>query len=341
MSTIALKSLAKSYGPVRAVDGLDLELESGSIAALLGPSGCGKTTTLRLIAGFEKPDTGTVVVGGRTLAGPGAFMPPERRRIGMVFQDYALFPHLDVAANVAYGLGRNHESARVERALAMVGLADSASRAVAELSGGQQQRVALARALAPTPELVLLDEPFSNLDATLRERVRAEVREILLEAGVTALFVTHDQEEALSLADTVAVMRAGRIEQVGTPEEIYLRPASRWMAEFVGEIEVLPGEANGGRAECELGSLPSEAGIEGAVDVLVRPESLAIGLQGPQRAASAEVVSRQFFGHDQLVELRLPSGQVIRSRRLGFPPWHPGDHVNVWIDGPADVLPQR
>ena len=209
-----------------------------------------------------------------------------------------------------------------------------------ELSGGQQQRIALARALAPAPELVLLDEPFSNLDASLRDRLRQEVREILVAAGVTALFVTHDQEEALSLADTVAVMREGRIEQVGSPEEIYSRPANRWMAEFLGEIEVLPGEARDGRAECELGSFPAEATRSGPVDVLVRPESLAVGLHGPQSAASAEVVSRRFFGHDQLVELRLPSGQVIRSRRLGFPPWHPGDHVQVWIDGPADVLPR-
>ena len=222
----------------------------------------------------------------------------------------------------------------------MVGLEDWAGRAVHELSGGQQQRVALARALAPTPDLILLDEPFSNLDATLRDRLRQEVRGILQAAGVTALFVTHDQEEALSLAETVAVMRDGRIEQAGTPEEVYSRPASRWMAEFIGEIEVLAGHAENGRAECELGSLPSEATISGPVDVLVRPESLAIGLQGPQRAAAAEVVSRQFFGHDQLVELRLPSGQVIRSRRLGFPPWHPGDRVSVWIDGPADVLPR-
>jgi iron(III) transport system ATP-binding protein len=338
-SSLALSGVAKSFGAVRAVDGADLEVPAGTICALLGPSGCGKTTTLRLIAGLETPDAGTIKLNDRTLSGPGELVAPERRRIGMVFQDYALFPHLDVAGNVGYGLGRRPPRARIDEVLEMVGLGEVSGRSVHELSGGQQQRVALARALAPTPELILLDEPFSNLDATLRDRLRQEVREILAQAGVTTLFVTHDQEEALSLADQVAVMRDGRIEQAGTPEEIYSRPASRWMAEFVGEIEVLAGHAQGGRAECELGSLPSDAGIEGAVDVLVRPESLAIGLQGPQRAASAEVVSRQFFGHDQLVELKLPSGRVIRSRRLGFPPWHPGDRVNVWIDGPADVLP--
>ena len=337
---LRLDGVRKAFGPVLAVDGVDLEVVPGSICALLGPSGCGKTTTLRLIAGLEHPEAGLIDVAGRIVSGPGEFVPPDKRRIGMVFQDYALFPHLDVAANVGYGLGRKPDRDRVRRALELVGLGDSAARAVHELSGGQQQRVALARALAPTPDLILLDEPFSNLDAGLRDRLRQEVREILLEAGVTALFVTHDQEEALSLADTVAVMREGRIEQAGSPEEIYSRPASRWMAEFVGDIEVLPGEARNGRAECELGSFPAEVAQTGAVDVMVRPESLAVALHGPQGAATAEVVSRRFFGHDQLVELRLPSGQVIRSRRLGFPPWHPGDHVQVWIDGPADVLPR-
>ena len=340
MSSFSCQGLKKSFGEVLAVDGFTLEAPSGAILALLGPSGCGKTTALRLIAGFEHPDAGTVEVGGRTLAGPGAFVPPEQRKIGVVFQDYALFPHIDVAANVAYGLGRRPDPEPVRRALELVGLVDAASRSVHELSGGQQQRVALARALAPTPDLVLLDEPFSNLDASLRDRLRQEVREILLEAGVTALFVTHDQEEALSLAETVAVMRDGRIEQVGSPEEIYSRPVNRWMAEFVGEIEVLPGEARDGRAQCELGSFPAEVRVSGPVDVLVRPESLAVGLHGPQNAAGAEVVSRRFFGHDQLIELRLPSGRVVRARRLGFPPWHPGDHVQVWIDGPADVLPR-
>jgi iron(III) transport system ATP-binding protein len=337
---LQLRRVHKAFGTVRAVDGVDLDVESGSICALLGPSGCGKTTTLRLIAGLEHPDGGEIVVGGRTLSSPREFVAPDKRRIGMVFQDYALFPHMDVEANVAYGLGRKPKRDLVRRALSLVGLEDAAGRAVHELSGGQQQRVALARALAPTPDLILLDEPFSNLDAGLRDRLRQEVREILVQAGVTALFVTHDQEEALSLAETVAVMREGRIEQVGSPEEIYSRPASRWMAEFIGEIEVLPGEARDGRAECELGSFPAEMAISGAVDVLVRPESLAVDLHGPQSAASAEVVSRRFFGHDQLVELRLPSGRLVRSRRLGFPPWHPGDRVQVWVDGPTDVLPR-
>jgi len=337
---LRLRGLEKSFGPVRAVDGADLDLHSGGTCALLGPSGCGKTTTLRMIAGLERPDAGEIVVGGRVVSGPDTFVPAEERRIGMVFQDYALFPHMDVAANVGYGLGRKPDAGRVGEALDLVGLGDAGKRPVHELSGGQQQRVALARALAPSPDLVLLDEPFSNLDAGLRDRLRQEVSQILREAGVTALFVTHDQEEALSIAETVAVMRDGRVEQVGTPEEVYLRPSTRWMATFLGDIVVLPGEARGGRVSCELGSPPNDLQFDGDVDVLVRPESLAVGLSGPASAASAEVVSRRFFGHDQLVGLRLRSGQRVCARRLGYPPWHPGDHVQVWIEGPVEVLPR-
>ncbi len=337
---LRLSGLEKSYGSVRAVAGAELEVEAGSICALLGPSGCGKTTTLRLIAGLEQPDRGEIAIGERRLNGTGAFVAPERRRIGMVFQDYALFPHLDVAGNVGYGLGRRPEAERVAEVLDLVGLGGEARRPVHELSGGQQQRVALARALAPTPELILLDEPFSNLDPELRERLRQEIREILSRAGVTTLFVTHDQAEALSIAESVAVMREGRIEQVGTPEEIYSRPASRWVARFLGEVEVVPGEAAAGRVECELGSFSADQSTEGPVDVLIRPESIAIGLSGPDGAAAAEVVGRRFFGHDQLVELRLGSGRTVRSRRLGFPAWHEGDRVRAWVDGPTDVLPR-
>ncbi|HSJ17167.1 MAG TPA: ABC transporter ATP-binding protein [Solirubrobacterales bacterium] len=336
---LSIRGLRKSFADTVAVDGLDLDVDGGRLCALLGPSGCGKTTTLRLIAGLERADAGEIDLGDRSLTAPGTFVPPERRRIGMVFQDYALFPHYDVAGNVAYGLGRRADPARVRQVLELVGLQRVADRPVHQLSGGQQQRVALARALAPTPELILLDEPFSNLDASLRERVREDVREIIAAAGVTALFVTHDQEEALSLAERVAVMRNGRIEQVGTPEEIYSRPSTRWMAAFLGEVEVLAGEARGGRVRCELGSLPVETSAEGAVEVLIRPESVAIGITGPPNATEAEVVGRRFYGHDQLVELRLPSGRRVSSRRLGFPAWHPGDRVQVWVEGPADVLP--
>jgi iron(III) transport system ATP-binding protein len=336
---LRLRGLRKSFGDVVAVADLDLDVADGATCALLGPSGCGKTTTLRLIAGLEQPDAGTVEIGGQRVAGGGASVPAERRRIGMVFQDYALFPHLDVAGNVGYALGRRPDRAKVEAALATVGLGGLGGRNPHELSGGQQQRVALARALVAGPRAVLLDEPFSNLDAGLRARVRDEVRQILDELGVTSVFVTHDQEEALSVADVVAVVNEGRIEQVGTPEEVYSRPVNRWVARFLGEIEVLPGEARNGTVTCELGQLPNRDGLRGEIDVLVRPESLAIGTAEPpdRRSQRATVVSRHFYGHDQLVELRLPSGQTVNARRLGFPAWHPGDAVRVWIDGPADV----
>ena len=342
-AALSLRGLRKSYGDVVAVDGLDLEIEAGSTCALLGPSGCGKTTTLRLIAGLEDPDAGEVEIGGETVSTERHSLPPERRRIGMVFQDYALFPHLDVAANVGYGLGRRPDAARVEAMLATVGLPGLGARHPHELSGGQQQRVALARALITEPRAVLLDEPFSNLDAGLRERVREEVREILSEQGVTSVFVTHDQEEALSVADTVAVVNEGRVEQVGTPEEVYSRPASRWVANFLGEIEVLPGTAAEGRVECELGHFSHRNGLRGEVDVLVRPESLAVGTVEPgdrRGSREARVVSRSFYGHDQMLSLELPSGRMVRARRLGFPAWHAGDRVRVWIEGPVDVLPR-
>jgi iron(III) transport system ATP-binding protein len=337
---LRLRGLRKSFGDVVAVDGLDLDVPEGAICALLGPSGCGKTTTLRLIAGLERCDAGTVEIGGKEVEGPGGSLAAERRRIGMVFQDYALFPHMDVAANVGYALGRRPDRGKVERALGTVGLGGLGARNPHELSGGQQQRVALARALVAEPRALLLDEPFSNLDAGLRARVREEVREILGEQKLTSVFVTHDQEEALSVADVVAVVNEGKVEQVGTPEDVYSRPATRWVAGFLGEIEVLPGKATNGTIECELGQLPNREGHTGEVDVLVRPESLAIGTIEPadRRSQKATVVSRSFFGHDQLVELELPSGSVVKVRRLGFPAWHPGDRVSIWIEGPADVL---
>ena len=230
--SVALRctGIAKRFGDTVVVDDLDLMAHTGEIVALLGPSGCGKTTTLRLIAGFEAQDSGTIEIGGRLVAGPspGRGEPPERRRVGMVFQDYALFPHLSVGKNVAFGLTRDQErNGQVEAALETVGLPDFAGRMPHELSGGQQQRVALARALAPGPDVILLDEPFSNLDAALRASVRAEVRQILSRAKATALLVTHDQEEALSLADRVAVMWDGHVVQSATPETLYHRPVSR------------------------------------------------------------------------------------------------------------------
>jgi iron(III) transport system ATP-binding protein len=334
--------VSKRFGGVWAVDAFDLEAESGRITALLGPSGCGKTTTLRLIAGFEEPDAGTIRIGERLLSGEREFVPPERRRIGLVFQDYALFPHYDVQGNVAYALPNGGDRQSVRELLELVGLQRVADRHPHELSGGQQQRVALARALAADPSAILLDEPFSNLDATLRARMRRELRRILLAAGVTSIFVTHDQEEALSIADRIVVMSDGRVEQVGTPEEVYGCPASRWVAEFLGEADTLPAVASGNSVECELGRVAVNANFEGPAEVIIRPESLAVG-SGPAprdpEAHEAVVVDRDFYGHDQLLLLELASGLRVRSRRPGFPAWHPGDHVRVWIEGPVTALP--
>jgi iron(III) transport system ATP-binding protein len=339
---LEISGLEKRFDGAVAVAGLDLEVAEGEVCALLGPSGCGKTTTLRLIAGLERPDAGAIAVRGRTLSGDRVNVAPEKRRVGLVFQDYALFPHLDVGENVGYGLGRNPDPARIREVLSLVGLGKAASRPVHDLSGGEQQRVALARALAPVPELILLDEPFSNLDASLRERLRGEVREILRRSGVTALFVTHDQEEALSLADRVAVMREGAVVQTGMPEEVYGQPASRWVADFLGEAEVLPAIVGDGFVECELGRFGVDPGFRGPADLVVRPESVAVGAGPSPRGLEGEegvVVERTFYGHDQLVRVELTSGLQIRSRRLGFPAWHPGDRVKVWIDGPVNVLP--
>jgi iron(III) transport system ATP-binding protein len=340
---VSIGGLHKSFDGVDAVAGLDLEVEPGEVVALLGPSGCGKTTTLRMIAGLEDPDAGRIVVGERTLADERTSVPPDQRRIGMVFQDYALFPHLDVAGNVGYAIGRRPDRDKVAEALELVGLGEYGARPVHALSGGEQQRVALARALAPGPDLLLLDEPFSNLDASLRERLRSQVRRILAEAGTTTIFVTHDQEEALSLADRVAMMKAGRIEQVGSPEEVYSSPATRWVAGFLGDVDVLPGTIDSGRVSCELGSFHTAVELEGDVDVLLRPEAVAVDAGRPATSAEtveARITARTFYGHDQLLDVELPSGTVIRSRRLSWPAWHPGDSVRVWIEGPANVLPR-
>ena len=336
---IAAAGIEKAFGATRALDGASLRVRRGELVALLGPSGCGKTTLLRIIAGFERPDAGSVSVGGRAVAGPGSWVEPEGRRIGMVFQQGALFPHLTVGGNVGFGATAPQ---RVGECLDLVGLGHRAGSYPHELSGGERQRVALARALAADPEVVLLDEPFAALEAGLREALREQVAEILRAAGASALLVTHDQAEALSLAGTLAVMREGRIQQVGTPEEVYDRPCDRWVAEFLGEADVLPGVARAGTVECELGRFGVARDLVGSVDVVIRPESVAIGHSGGREPnAEAVVVDRSFYGHDQLVHLELPSGLRLRSRRLGFPAWHAGDRVRVWVDGPVTAVAQR
>jgi iron(III) transport system ATP-binding protein len=308
---IQLRGVSKSFGATHAVRDVTLDIERGELMAVLGPSGCGKTTLLRLIAGFEVPDSGCVNVGETVVAGPGRLVPPERRRVGMVFQDYALFPHLTVEANVAFGLSRrprDERDALTRGTLELVGLQHKAGDHPGELSGGERQRVALARALAPEPELVLLDEPFSNLDATLRAGLRREVELILRDAEATALLVTHDQEEALSLADRLAVMREGRIVQVGPPEEVYGRPASRWAAQFVGEVNVLAGVARGDGVETELGRFDRRAPASGTVHVAVRPEQFELTVR---HDGNAEIVAREFRGHDVLYRLRHEGGRTV------------------------------
>jgi iron(III) transport system ATP-binding protein len=310
-AAIRLGAVSKSFGATNAVREVGLEVERGELMAVLGPSGCGKTTLLRLIAGFEAPDAGTVTVGDTVVAGPGRLVAPEERRVGMVFQDYALFPHLTVRANVAFGLSRRTRERReslTRSTLELVGLQHKTGRYPRELSGGERQRVALARALAPEPEIVLLDEPFSSLDATLRAGLRREVELILREADATALLVTHDQEEALSLADRLAVMREGGIVQVGAPEEVYGKPASRWAAQFVGEVNVLAGVARGGGVETELGRFDLRAPADGTVHVAVRPEQLELTAR---HDGNAEVVAREFRGHDVLYRLRHEGGRTV------------------------------
>jgi iron(III) transport system ATP-binding protein len=341
--SVACHAVRKSFGTTVALDRLDLTVAPGRITALLGPSGCGKTTALRLIAGFERPDRGWIELDGRTVATPHELVPPERRRIGMVFQDYALFPHMNVARNVAYGLrdgSRRERRRRAAAAIELVGLAGLEERMPAQLSGGQQQRVALARALAPEPAVVLLDEPFSNLDAALRATVRSDVREILKTSGTTAIFVTHDQEEALSLADEVAVMGAGVVHQVADPHTLYTRPADRFVATFVGDADVLCARRIGPHlVQTPVGDLVTAGEVaEQEVEVVLRPECLQL------RAAAdgdALVVDVTFYGHDQLIHLRLPDGTAVRSRLGPEPRLRPGDRVRFGVSGPVVVLDAR
>jgi iron(III) transport system ATP-binding protein len=321
--TIRARGLSKAYDKVVALDEFSLDVWEGSLLTLLGPSGCGKTTALRVIAGFEQA-TGTVEIRGRQVLGPDVFVPPEKRRVGMVFQDYALFPHKTVAGNVAFGLSRSEGQARVGEVLELVGLSRLGDRMPNELSGGQQQRVALARALAPEPDVILLDEPFSNLDANLRDRVRRELRLILTEARTTAVLVTHDQEEALATSDLVAVMYRGRVVQVDSPAELYTKPSDPWIAAFLGDADVLTTTGHRGYAETALGRFKTE--LRGPVVVVVRPEDVQLSTG---ETANAVVAHTEFFGHDQLVTVALEGGKRIRSRIGPRPSYQPGEGVRV------------
>jgi len=312
-TVLRVRGVSKRFGATVALDGFDLSARRGSLLALLGPSGCGKTTALRVIAGFERPDAGEVEVGGRPVAGEGSWVPPERRRVGMVFQDWALFPHLDVWQNIAFGLSRGSDE-RVRELLALTHLEGLERRMPHELSGGQQQRVALARALAPAPDVILLDEPFSNLDATLRASVRAEVRRVLHEAGVTSVFVTHDREEALAIADEVAVMAEGRVLQSGPPNEIYASPAGPLVAGLLGDANLLTADVRGERAITPLGPVEATGMADGPVGVVVRPEGIVLQVDP---AGDALVEDVEFYGHDQLFGVRLRDGTLLKVRCFG------------------------
>ncbi|MGD9952914.1 MAG: ABC transporter ATP-binding protein [Burkholderiales bacterium] len=338
---LQIQGLHHAYDGREAVRGVDVSLARGAIGCLLGPSGCGKTTVLRCIAGFERVSAGRILLNGALVSGPGAMVPPEARRIGMVFQDYALFPHLTVEKNIAFGLRGASAAARVRELAELTRLDEVLERYPHELSGGQQQRVALARALAPSPELLLLDEPFSNLDVDLRERLSLEVREIIKASGATAMLVTHDQNEAFAVADEIGVMRAGRIEQWDSAYNLYHRPANRFVADFVGQGVFLPAKVlNAREIEIELGRLegdiPSacQVGCDACgkgclADVLLRPDDV---VHDDDSRMKAEVVHKAFRGAEILYTLRLESGRRV----LALVPSHHnhalGERIGIRLD---------
>jgi iron(III) transport system ATP-binding protein len=343
---LTVRELTVAYPRARTpvLQGLSFALERGEIGAIVGSSGCGKTTLLRAIAGFVPVSEGEVVIDGLSVSGPGFTAPPEKRGVGLVFQDYALFPHLTVADNVAFGLrgpGKAERSARVAEMLELVGLAGHAARYPHELSGGQQQRVALARALAPRPALLLMDEPFSSLDVDLRARLGTEVRQILKASGTSAILVTHDQQEAFAMADRIGVMRAGVLEQWDRPYELYHQPATRYVADFIGQGVFLPGQVlNARHVRIELGDLAGEVpvpceqgcgacGKQCHVDVLLRPDDVVHDDASPMKA---EVVRKVFRGGDFLYSLRLASGREV----LALVPSHHdhaiGEQIGIRLD---------
>ncbi len=330
MDLLVLDRVSKRFGPglSPAVDGLSLRVAEGEILALLGPSGCGKSTTLRLIAGLETPESGTITLRGRVVAGLGHAVPPEERGVGIVFQDYALFPHLTVGDNVGFGLARAARRDRVGEVIDLVGLGGLAARYPHELSGGQQQRVALARALAPAPAVMLLDEPFSNLDADLRAQMRDEVERILRSSATTAVFVTHDQEEAFTLADRVGVLRAGCVEQLATPSQIYHLPATRFVASFVGAADFLPGVVTALGIVTEVGTFANveQLAVDARVDVMIRPDDITFV---PETDGAGIITRRYFRGSETVYCIRLPSGHRVHSSQPSASILPPGMRVRV------------
>ena len=339
---IMVDAVSVALGGSPVLRSASLSAEPGRTLALLGPSGCGKTTLLRVLAGLQRLDSGRVVLGGTVMSGPGVHVAADKRGVGMVFQDWSLFPHLTVSANVAFGLPRSERprnrilprpaSGRVRDLLDLVGIPELADRLPGSLSGGQQQRVALARALAPQPSVLLLDEPFSSLDTTLRLEVRAEVAALLRELEVTCVFVTHDQDEAFVLGDEVAVMRDGAVIQQASPAMLYERPADRWLAGFVGEADTVPGRAEGDIAYTAMGPMKLQSPVHGEVDVLLRPEELAL-----TEGSSGTVDHIEFFGHDTLYYVREAGGGVLRCRATGAPRFGVGSSVDISHSGERTV----
>jgi len=334
--------LSKRFGSVRALDGVSFCVPRGRMLTLLGPSGCGKTTALRLIAGFDSPDAGTIEIQGQTVFCAPKNVPPEARHVGMVFQNYALFPHLNVQDNVGFGLPgrRRHRQGRVRELLALVDLQACAKRFPHELSGGQQQRVALARTLATRPQLVLLDEPFSNLDTALRRTVRGEVKSILKQLDTCAILVTHDQEEAFELGDEVAILREGKLEQAGPTYEVYQRPRTPFVARFLGKADFLPARVSQGALETELGLVPAPPRLPAGrhLHVLVRPEFLQVSAESMPRSVPAKVITNQSAGLNSIHCLALDSGRRVHSATLGPVRYPEGMTVYARLNIPQPVL---
>ena len=344
MADLRITALTKAFGGAPILRGVELFAPSGSLVAILGASGSGKTTLMRLLSGFERADSGSIEIDGREVSGKSVHVPPEQRRVGYVAQEGLLFPHLTVCENVVFGLSRpdRRDRARAEALLESVGLPASYSRRTPqELSGGEMQRVALARALAPAPKLVLLDEPFAALDAALRLETRQAVVAALAAAGATALLVTHDQSEALSMGDEVAVLRDGVLAQVAPPKELYQRPIDASLAQFVGEAVLLRGTASAGFADCPLGRLRlARPGAEGPVEVMVRPEQIRFEPVARAGAVKAKVLTATFFGPDANVEMALEAGAMqIRARIAGHVAAEPGSEAWLTVEGPVMAYP--
>jgi iron(III) transport system ATP-binding protein len=346
VKNLAVTGISKQFGDLAVLRGVDLVVPSGSFTAILGSSGSGKTTLLRIVAGFERPDAGTVLLGGDVVDDADRhFVPCERRRIGYVPQEGALFPHLSVGRNVAFGLARDHHRReRVFELLELVGLSGLHRRYPHQLSGGQQQRVALARALATEPEIVLLDEPFSSLDASLRASVRADVHQVLRRAGTTSILVTHDQDEALSMADQVAVLRHGVIAQLATPSDLYSRPGDAELAQFLGESNLVDAVVHGSEADTALGALPIGSwSPNGSADahVMIRPEQFRIGDEAAG-GMPGTVESYEYFGHDAVVRVRADAASLpeLVVRITGGTPLTPGTRIGLRVDGAVVAWPK-